>query len=181
MAGKPNNQLQRSVVDFFVKTKSKETFSNSLSQSNENSESTPVLQNTIHRSFYLDCLDEEFSTIENNNSALDMFNESSNSVIYDQSCDEFSGSTNAENERRSNSVVSKQLNDESSNGTDAVSLEVVSNYICDNRECLELKAKYDKLKQAYAKSLTVNLSNTEKVHEYEKEIENLKILKETVS
>lgn len=184
MAQKSNNKSQRSVAHFFVKTKLKETFINSFSQSNRNSEETSVLQNT-NRSIYIDCLDEEISTIENNNCATDTVDESSSSAIYDQSCDEFSSSLDAVGVGRRNSMISNQISDKSSNSSDADaerrSSSVISNYVCDNRECLELKAKYDKLKQAYAKSLTVSVSNMEKIHKYEKEVEELKTLKETVS
>lgn len=72
--------------------------------------------------------------------------------------------------------------DESSNSSYTVT-EILSSSVlgCHNPECIELKSKYNKLKQAYAKSLTVNVLNIEKIQKYELEAEEREKLTEKVS
>lgn len=45
----------------------------------------------------------------------------------------------------------------------------ISNKKCNNKECIEIRLKYNKLKQAYTRSLTANIANTEKILKYESE------------
>lgn len=163
---------QLSVADFFSKKKSKKKLNTNL-QNNQN--------------IYMESLDEEIERIESNDLSLSASNSvderQNNSVIYDHNYDASSNNLNTVVEIQSNLELLSQLCDESSSGTVEYggSNLVICNNVCDNKECIEIKAKYAKIKQAYAKSLTINVSNIEKIHKQETEIAEMKSLNETVS